>query len=51
MTTSGWSAKAIASVSRRGGGWPMIATSISSRSSSRTTISRLFTESDTRTPG
>ena len=51
MMTSGWSANGVASVSSRCGGTPMIATSISLRSSSRTMISRLFTDSDARTPG
>ncbi len=51
MTTSGWSANGIAAVSIRCGGVPMIATSISLRSRSRTMTSRLFTDSVTRTPG
>ena len=51
MTTSGWSANGTALVSIRCGGVPMIATSISLRSSSRTMTSRLFTDSVTLTPG
>jgi len=51
ITTSGWSAKGTATVSKRWGGVPMIARSISLRSSSRTITSRLLTESTTRTSG